>query len=155
MHGEKLDYMRKSTNDSLYSVTKQSRIEIDEKSGSFVGDAQIREQLGLKNRVKLLYALDLNDHGILYNQIQAIFANRFSFIEDRVFELALKAEAGALQLDCQCRFVCAFEKPRTQFPVHFDRAADNLLRQLIGLVHRILAKITTRAVASLEPFGLC
>src|SRR5882762_1982889 len=139
--------MRKSTNESLYSVTKQPRIEIDKKSGSFVCDAQIGEQLGLKNRVELVHTLDLNDHGILYNQIQAIFANLFSFIEDRVLELALKAEAGAIQLDCQCRFVCAFEKPRSQFSVHFDRAADNLLRQLIGFVHLILGKTITRRVA--------
>jgi hypothetical protein len=139
--------MRKSTNESLYSVTKQPRIEIDEKSGSFVSDAQIREQLGLKNGVESLHALDLNDHRILYEQIQAIFANLFSFIEDRVLELALKAEAGAIQLDCQRRFVCAFEKTRSQLPVYFDRAADNLLRQLIGLVHLILAKTMTRGAA--------
>jgi hypothetical protein len=139
--------MRKSTNESLYSVTKQPRIEIDEKAGSFVCDAQIREQLGLKNRVKLLYALDLNDHCILYEQIQAIFANLFSFIEDRVLELALKAEAGAFQLDSQCRFVCTVEKPRSQFPVYFDRATDNLLGQPISFVHLILAKTITRALA--------
>jgi hypothetical protein len=139
--------MRKSTNESLYSVTEQPRIEIDEKSRSFVSDAQIREQLGLKNRVESLHALDLNDHGILYEQIQAIFANLFSFIEDRVLELALKAEAGAIQLDCQCRFVCSFEKSRSQFSVHFDRAGDNLLRQLIGLIHLILGKTITRGLA--------
>jgi hypothetical protein len=139
--------MRKSTNDSLYSVTKQPRIEIDEKSGSFVCDAQIREQLGLKNGVELLHALDLNDHGILYEQIQAIFANLFSFIEDRVLELALKVEAGAIQLDAQCRFVCPFEKSRSQFSVYFDRATDNLLRQFISFVHLILGKTATRALA--------
>jgi hypothetical protein len=153
MHGEKLDYMRKSTNESLYSVTKQPRIKIDDKSGSFVSDAQIREQLGLKNGVESLHALDLNDHSILYEQIQVIFANLFSFIEDRVLEVALKGESGAFQLDGQRRFVCAFEKPRSQFPVYFDRAADNLLGQLIGLVHLILGKTITRPVARLERIG--
>jgi hypothetical protein len=31
--------------------------------------------------------------------------------------------------------------------VYFDRATDNLLRQLIGFVHLILGKTITRALA--------
>src|ERR1700680_364765 len=81
-HGEKYDYMSNSADESLYSVTKQPRIEVDEESDSFACDAQIRKYLRFKHRVKSLHAFDFDDNRIFHEQVDAILPYPPVLIED-------------------------------------------------------------------------
>jgi hypothetical protein len=120
--------MRNSPDESLYSVSEQPGIEIDEEPHSLASNTKIRKNLSFKYWVKSLYTLNFDDHFVLHEQVEAIFADLFLLIENGENKLTLKVDAGTLKLDCQCRFVGAFEKTWAQLAMHFDSATDNCLR---------------------------
>ena len=56
------------------------RVKIDQQPDLLAGNSQIRQELGLKDWLHSLHALDLNNNGVIDNQIKAVLANRLSFV---------------------------------------------------------------------------
>jgi hypothetical protein len=87
--------------------------------------------------MQLVDTLDLDDDGILDEEIEAIFSEGTAFVNGRNGQLSAKDQALFGEFDRQRFFVDSFEKARTEFPMHGDSAADDALGQRIPLgVHK-------------------
>jgi hypothetical protein len=101
--------MRNSSDKSLYSLVDQSCVEVYEKSHSFASYLQVRENLGFKDGVKSLHALDFDDDYIFHKQIDTIFSDLLIFVEHRKDNLTVEMQSGTFQFDRQSCFVGSFE----------------------------------------------
>jgi hypothetical protein len=131
--------MRNSPDESLYSISEEPGIEIDEESHALAGHTEIRQNLSFKYRVKSFHTFDFYDHFVLDEQVKAIFADLFLLIQNRINDLTLKVQAGTLKLNCRCRFVRSFEKTWAKMAMHLNSATNDCFRKFVNLVHLILS----------------
>ena len=84
------------------------------------------------HRQQLLYRLQLHHDALVDKQINLEIQTQAAFfIFERHYELARERYASRLELDGQTFFINAFEQPRADFSMHFDRAAYDHFGQLI------------------------
>jgi hypothetical protein len=75
--------------------------------------------------IPTLDALQLDQHQVFRDQIDAARAESSPLVRDRHRRLPHVADSRGVQLDAQGLFVDKFEQARTQHAMDFDRAADN------------------------------
>ena len=110
-------------------------IKIDEQSDPRAGDAEVRENLRFKDRVKSFDAFDFHDDLLCYQQIETVVAYLLAFIDHRINELPLELNARLPQLDCESSFVGSLKQAWAKLSVNFNCAADDSLGQFIDLIH--------------------
>jgi len=75
--------------------------------------------------------LDLDDHQSLHEQVNAIpVADRSPTIDQGKGSLTFELETTLGDLEGQARLAGRLEQSRSEFPMHCDRRADDLLRQV-------------------------
>src|SRR5687768_2913755 len=79
------------------------------------------------------HRLDLDDDAFLHDQIDAMTMQNLAAIDDRHHALAFVLQLSVLQLEPQGFVVDAFEKARTERPVHLERAANRAVDDLLDL----------------------
>jgi hypothetical protein len=78
------------------------------------------------NGQQLLDGLDLHDHRIVHEQVNAISAvQSHSFVSNRNFDLPLQLSTTNENLATQALLVRRFQKSWTKSPVDFDRRSDH------------------------------
>jgi hypothetical protein len=121
---------------SSYAFRDESRVEVDEQGYFLARHSEVREHLGFEDRIKPLHALDLYNHSILDQQVQPIFANRPTFVNNWINDLSLEAEAHVPEFDAQRPFVSCFEQPRPELAIHLNSTPDHFFGQPIDFLHR-------------------
>ena len=84
---------------------------------------------------KAFDALYFNDDRVLDNQIGAIFADQATSIDDGYSQLTIERKPSFGELDSEGFFTRVLRQPRSQFPMHRNRAADDALGQFLVKVH--------------------
>ena len=106
-------------------------VEVDEEAEGFVGEAEVGDELG---EVEVVYGADgfeFEDDVILDEQIDSLGWELLAFVFADETDLLLVADTSSIELIAKCGFVHRFKQSDTEFLVHFDRAADELMAELI------------------------
>jgi hypothetical protein len=82
-----------------------------------------------------LDTFDFDDHPILDDEIRAMLPNDLALVQNGHYDLTDVRQASCGQLDTKRSFVTLFHQPRTEFTMHCDAAADDLMRQRVVFVH--------------------
>lgn len=103
-------------------------IEIDQETQAETGQFQIRQYLSTVNRQHLRERLYLDDHGLLYQNVEAISTIQIeTSILHRQGNLWLVLNSPQIQLSAQTRFIGRLQKARSEPPVHFDRRTHDVV----------------------------
>src|SRR5437879_1586284 len=119
--------------ESLDAISHEATIEIDEQTDTFVSRSKICEQLRIQHGVRALHALHFDDDDVGHDEIDPVLAKQASLVESRNPDLMLVSHGGVVELDTQCRLVRSFEETRAQHAMHLDRAADDLLGDVVDI----------------------
>ena len=84
----------------------------------------------LKDRIEPLYTFDLDDHRVINYQVETIFPDRLSLINDWKYWLPDMIQVGIVQFNAKRCFVSAFQETRTELAMNLDCASDYSLAQL-------------------------
>jgi hypothetical protein len=84
------------------------------------------------DRGNVLYRLEFQDDGILYDEVELISAVELDpFVGDWQGDLPLKRDSSQVQLMAQAFLVGRLQQPRPQGTVDLDGGPDDLLRELL------------------------
>jgi hypothetical protein len=131
--------LRKSIYDPLDTVSKPLHIEVDQQTELQFRLFQIREQLRTVNAFEALDGLDLNDDGLLNEEIETITAVKSpSAINERQRLFALYTQALVEQFEHQAGFVRRFQHTWADFLVHAQCRADDDIGESIEALSFVL-----------------
>jgi len=77
-----------------------------------------------------LYTFDFDDYRVINHQVETIFPDRLSLINDRKYWLPDMIQVGIVQLNAKRCFVSSFQKSRSKLAMDFNSASDYSLGQL-------------------------
>jgi len=83
-----------------------------------------------KDRIEALYAFDFYDYCVINYQVETIFPDRLSLINDWKYWLPDMIQVGIVQFNAKRCFVSSFQETRTELPMDLDSASDYSLGQL-------------------------
>lgn len=106
-------------------------MEIDEEAQGLIGQPQIGDELGQMEIIDGSDGLEFEDDVALDEQVNALGWELVSFVLANEAYLLLIADTRSIELGAQRRLIHRFEQPDTEFPVHFNCAADHLMAELI------------------------
>ena len=72
-----------------------------------------------------LYALDLNNYRVFYNDINSVLSDGLTLVRKRERHLAEKVQTLKFKFYAKSLFVSLFQQPRTKMPVHLNGTPDN------------------------------
>jgi hypothetical protein len=106
-------------------------IEVHEESRGISRELQIRDHLRETHGMKVIDGFQLHDDAVVDQQVDAeASCDAMPFVVQGNPPLALDSKLRPSQLDEQAFTVHRFQEARSENPVHFDSAPDDLLRQL-------------------------
>jgi len=127
---------KRTIDHSAYAVTKNDDVEVNDKADYATGELEIRKQLGLVNRQYLVNRLEFNNDGIFDQQINPITAvNVYAPIDQRKGLLSLHRQALFSQFKSEARLIRGFQESGSKLAMNPNSRPDNLLRQLVDLIH--------------------
>src|SRR5690606_4221528 len=115
-----------SQHQPLDAVAEIGDVEVQEEPSPQSRQAQVGEKLGLMNWQQLLDSLDLDDGGLVDNEVEAVGAvDLQASILDRQRSLRHHHVSGQPQFMGKTDFVRGFQQARAERLVNLDRSADD------------------------------
>lgn len=106
-------------------------VEVDEEAEGLVGEAEVGNKLGEVEVVDGADGFEFEDDVVLDEQIDPLGWELLAFVIADESELLLIFDACSIELLAECSFVHRFKQSDTELLVHFDRAADDLMAELV------------------------
>ncbi len=78
----------------------------------------------LKDRIEALYTFDFYDDRVINYQVETIFPDRLSLIDDWKYWLPDMIQVGIVQFNTKRCFVSSFQETRTELAMNLDCASD-------------------------------
>jgi hypothetical protein len=114
-------------------------MEIHQKAYANFTHAEVGQDLGIMRRDQRGNRLNFKNYGILDKDVGTEPQwDRYVFINYRDCDLALEFNVGSPELKAHAFRVHGFEQPRSDRPAHFDRKANDALRQVALFQHLLL-----------------
>jgi len=109
-------------------MLQDRNVEVDQQARFPTAQLQVCEQLGFMDGLNGCTGLYLNHHGAGDEEIEAVSAVELcSLLLHRQRTLPLEWNPPQPQFPAQTFLVGRLEQPRSQFPMHVDGAANDLL----------------------------
>ncbi len=84
----------------------------------------------LKDRIESLHTFDFYDNRVINYQVETIFPDGLSLINDWKYRLADVVQAGIVQFNAKRCFISSFQETRTELAMNLDSASDYSLGKL-------------------------
>jgi len=91
---------------------------------------QVTDHLGLKDGIDVFHTLDFHDDCVLHEEIDPVFSNLRTLVDDWVDDLSLKAQTRRTQFHTEGGLISAFQQSGPEMLVNFDGTTDDLFREI-------------------------
>lgn len=106
--------------------------EIDDESQAFSGKPQVRETPSTMDGMIVDARLAFHDHEILNEQVEFGMSIKTPvLVDNRNFELSLRAYASEFQFAAQGLLVCTFQKSRPENAMDLNRRTDDGIAEFV------------------------
>jgi hypothetical protein len=131
--GKELPFPIPSVDHAFNAIFQVGDVEIDQQPNAFPAEAEIRQKLSLMDRVDAIYALDLNNHQIFDEQINAITEFQFlSLVDHGQTNLSGHVKSSLAEFVRQASLVSTLQQPRAELGMDFHRRIDDGARNLVN-----------------------
>src|SRR6266478_2229921 len=125
---------QRSEDKPFNSFLKNCNIEVEQEGYLPSPQFHISEHLRSMDRYHSLSGFRFDNHGVCDKHIESVTALQlYAFVNHRHGLLGLVGDASCREFLREGALVSHFELSRPEFAVYFDRGADDLMRQFIGV----------------------